>query len=352
MTEEKGPIEKESLYLKEYLQKTKEKFPDLTITKQLESLKSLEAIVIGDTIVDEYVFAMPKGRAIKDPILSLDFIKSERYPGGILAIANHIAGFVGTLKLITALGEYSREEEFVRNNLRPNITPTFFTKNDSPTTIKKRYIDDIRKSKLFKVEHINDRPLDKETEDRVLTYLKKELPNYNLVVLGDFGHGFITDNIARILEEDSKFLAGNIQTNSSNIGFNYITKYNRLDYLTSNEKEIRFAMLDRFGSFDDLIKKLKERTSFRNILITLGGDGCLYIKNDNSYTGPAFTKEVKDAVGAGDAVFAITSLLSYKNMDEELLVFLANCVGVIAVNIMGNQTSVTKEGLLKLIREL
>lgn len=350
MLKERG-AEKECPHLKEYLKNIKERFPNEVITQQINSLKNLNALVIGDTIIDEYSFTSPKGRAGKDPILSLDFIKSERYAGGILAIANHISGFVNTLSLITTLGDHSREEEFVKSNLKRNITPYLFTKKESPTTLKKRYIDHIRNGKLFKVEYINDRPIDTETENEIINYLKTELPKYDLVVLGDFGHGFITERIIKTLEEHSKFLAANVQTNSSNLGFNYITKYNKIDYLTSNEIEVRLAMLDRFGTFDEVIKKLKEKTKFRNILMTQGAGGCLYLKDDNSYPGPALTNKTKDVVGAGDAVFAITSLLSYKNIDEDLLVFIANCVGAIAINIMGNKTSVTKEELIKLIEE-
>lgn len=335
-----------------YIREIRTKFPTKLITQQLDSLKNIKTLVIGDTIIDEYIFTLPKGRANKDPILSLDFVKSECYAGGILAIANHISAFVSQVDLITLLGDRERGEEFVKQNLKPNINPKFFTKKDSPTTLKKRYVDYIRNGKLFKLEHINDSPIDKIIEEEIISYLDKHLSEYDLVVVGDFGHGFITENIARKLEEDSKSLSANIQTNSSNFGFNYITKYNRIDYLTSNEKEIRFALSDRFGSFDEIITKLKNKTKFRNILITQGGSGCMYLKNDAVYQSPALAKEIKDVVGAGDAVFAITALLHYKNIDGGLLVFIANCVGAIAVSIIGNKESVKKEELIQFIEEL
>ena len=111
-------------------------------------------------------------------------------------------------------------------------------------------------------------------------------------------------------------------------------------------------MSDRFGSLPELIKKLKETTKFRNILLTQGELGCLYIKDDNTYSGPSLTNSVKDVVGAGDAVFAITCLLNHKNVDEDLLVFIANCVGGIAVNTIGNKESVTREKLIEFARDV
>jgi len=336
----------------EYLKKIKDKFPLNVVIEKLNNLKNLKVLVIGDTIIDEYVFTIPKGRASKDPILSLHFIKSELYAGGILAIANHIADFVEKIDLISILGDNNRNEEFIKNSLSKNIKTKFFTKKDSPTIKKKRYIDYIRNGKLFKLEYINDYPVDKETENEIISYLKEELPKYDIVVVGDFGHGFINENIVKVLEQYSKFLAANVQTNSANMGFNYITKYDKIDYLTTNENEVRFAFSDPYGSFSDMIKKLKKNTKFRNILFTEGKIGSRYVKNENEYLGPSLTENVIDVVGAGDAVFAITSLLSYNDIDGELLTFISNGVGALAVNIMGNKENVKKENLIKFIEKL
>lgn len=335
-----------------YLEELKIKFPLDSIIKVFDEIKNLKVLLIGDTILDEYVFTFTKGRAIKDPILSLDFIKSECYPGGILAIANHVAEFIDNLSLITILGENERKEEFIKDNLNKKIKTKFFTKKNSPTTNKKRYIDSVRHSKLFKVEYLDDNPIDQETEDRIVEHLKEELPKYDIVIVGDFGHGFISQEIIKTLEKHSKFLAANVQTNSSNAGFNYVTKYNRIDYLTSNENEIRLAFADRFGSLLDITDKLKEKSQFKSILLTKGKLGSTYIKNNGVWSGPSLTEEIRDVVGAGDAVFAITSLLNYNDLDGKLFVFLANCIGAMAVKIMGNEKSISKENLIKFIGEL
>ncbi|MBW2993161.1 hypothetical protein KY317_01140, partial [Candidatus Woesearchaeota archaeon] len=318
-----------------------------------KKLKKLKVLVIGDTIIDEYIFTLPKGRAIKDPILSLDFIRNERYAGGILAILNSVSRFVDKLNLVTMIGEHNSQEKFIRKVKPNNAKLKFFIKKNSPTTLKRRYIDNIRKGKLFKVEYINDNPIDSKTEFKIIKYLKKELPKYDMVIVGDFGHGFITKKIVNVLEKYSRFLAANIQTNSTNMGFNYITKYNKIDYLTSNENEIRLVMSNRFGNLVEILKKLKEKTKFKNILLTRGGEGCSYITNSgNVYSGISLTNNIRDVVGAGDAVFAVTSLLNYNKIDGELLIFLANCVGGMAVGIIGNKKNINKSTLMKFIKEL
>ena len=63
-------------------------------------------------------------------------------------------------------------------------------------------------------------------------------------------------------------------------------------------------------------------------------------------------RAIKDTIGAGDALFAITSLLAYTKTNNELLPFLGNCAGGIATNTMGNKESVTKEKLLNFVKRV
>ena len=61
--------------MKEYIQDLKRGFSLTELEELLKRLHSLKVLIIGDTIIDQYVFVRPKGRAIKDPILSTEFIR-------------------------------------------------------------------------------------------------------------------------------------------------------------------------------------------------------------------------------------------------------------------------------------
>jgi bifunctional ADP-heptose synthase (sugar kinase/adenylyltransferase) len=67
---------------------------------------------------------------------------------------------------------------------------------------------------------------------------------------------------------------------------------------------------------------------------------------------PILIDTVKDTVGAGDALFAITSLFVYGKANNDLLPFVANCAGGIAANIIGNKESVTRDKLESFIKEV
>ncbi len=334
----------------ELIQKIKREYPVKSIKEIISQFKNIKTIIIGDAIIDEYHFTVPKGRAVKDPILSVDFVRYETYAGGILAIANHISNFADKVTCVTTLGDREDKKDFITNTLNKNVTPKFFTKKDSPTTVKKRYLNIIRNEKLFKVEHINDAPISEDLEREFIDFLEQELPKYDLVLVGDFGHGLITKKIINVLEQKSNYLSVNAQCNSANMGFNYVTRYTSPTFLTMDIQELQYAVTDRFSDVPVLMNKLHNKMNFNEFLVTLGKRGSGYFNSGNQIFSPAFITRPQDTVGAGDAVFSITSLFSYCKY-KDIIPFIANCVGGIAVRYMGNKESITKDSLLDFIEQ-
>jgi rfaE bifunctional protein kinase chain/domain len=337
---------------KTYLESAKGKIKPFEIESFFDKFKNLKVLVIGDTIIDEYVFVHPKGRAVKDPILSAEYRSSESYAGGIMAIANHLSTFVKEVTLVTLIGDQKSRIEFIRNSIKENTTLKTFVKKDSPTTVKERMIDMFRNNKLFKIEYMNDKPIDASLTLEITTYLEKELPNYDLVLVGDFGHGFINNEIRRTLEKNSKFLSINVQSNSSNMGYNYFNLYKRFDFISMDEQELRLPLSLRFEDIDQVIREMNRTFGFDKFLVTRGKNGCILFNKGNFSRAPVLTESVKDTVGAGDALFAISSLFAYSKANDYILPFVANCAGGIAANIMGNKESVTRESLTKFMTEV
>ena len=67
---------------------------------------------------------------------------------------------------------------------------------------------------------------------------------------------------------------------------------------------------------------------------------------------PAFDHKVVDKIGSGDAFFSVTSLAAVLEAQPELVAFLGNIVGAIAVGIVGNKKSITREAIMKCVRSL
>jgi rfaE bifunctional protein kinase chain/domain/rfaE bifunctional protein nucleotidyltransferase chain/domain len=336
--------------VRDFLNGFKSKHSGTSVLNEIEKMGKLKVMIIGDTIIDEYHYCNPIGKSTKSPTVSTVYLRSEAYAGGVLAVANHVQQLVAKVKLVTCLGAENLQTSVISEKLSKEVDAKFFKRADGPTNTKRRYLDKYRDLKIFEVTYMNDRPINKKLETEVISYLKKEIPKYDIVIVTDFGHGFITSNIIKCIETSAKYLAVNAQTNSNNYGYNYITKYKKADYISIDERELRLPFTDNYGEIDLLTKKLQKITHAGKIQITLGPDGTLWLENGKFYKTPAFATSIKDSVGAGDAVLSVTALAAYLNTSPDIASFIGNCMGSLAVEIIGNEHPVYKKDLTRFIQ--
>jgi rfaE bifunctional protein kinase chain/domain len=320
----------------------------MNLEKIYEKTSKLKVLLIGETILDHYIFVSPIGSASKDPILSTQHKKTEMYLGGIFAPARHLSNFVEKVHVISILGENKRKEKFITSKLPKNVTYDFFTKENSPTIHKIRFLENYRNQKLFKIEYNNDEPIKDDFADMIIKKIDDLKDNYDYILINDFGHGFITEKLTKYFDSLTCFVAINVQTNSANHGFNLATKFKKANFLAINNGELRLIYHTKENKEIELLKKLKEKKYYDEILLTQGKQGCTYFRN-NIISAPAMVSKPVDTIGAGDAVFALTSMLSFLKEDEKIVPIFANAVGACAVEILGNKESITKEMISKYI---
>lgn len=336
-----------------FLKGFRKKYRADRIIKMMKDLKKLKVLVVGDPIIDEYHYCQPMGKAWKETVITSRYINRESFAGGVLATANHIAGFCEKVDLVTCLGRENTQEDFIRDKLKANITPKFFYRDDAPTVTKRRYVDPAFLSKMFEVCFLNTRTPVAEVTGKICEHLARICPKYDLVLASDFGNGFIGQEIVKTLSEKSRFLAVNTQTNSANTGFNLITRYPRADYVCVDEPEIRLALSDKYGSLEEMIIRIAERLNCRRVTVTRGHQGSLGYQPETGFCEvPVLSKEVVDRIGAGDAYLAVTSACIAADYPMEMVGFVGNAVGALAVRIVCNRESVEPVPLYKFITAL
>jgi len=319
----------------------------------LDSLRKMRVLVVGEAIIDEYVYVDQMGKSSKEPVLAMRYSSQEQFAGGALAIANHIAAICDDVSLVTFLGSCDSREDFIREKLAPNVEPTFFAKKDSPTIVKRRYVDSYLLQKLFEVYIFNDEYLDERDAAQFRAHLERVSGDYDLVVVADFGHGIFTQSAIETVQRYAKFLAVNTQQNAANIGYHTLSRYSRADFVCTNEGELRSDMRARLGDIEPLILSLFERLRLGTALITRGKRGALFYRGNEGWSsGPAFASTVTDRVGTGDAVLSWTAPMAAAGLPGKMIAFVANVVGAQAAQIVGNRSSVDRVATYKFIESL
>ncbi|SDB60185.1 PfkB family carbohydrate kinase [Butyrivibrio sp. INlla16] len=342
----------------DYANKLKKKYGDdvlSQIREKIEAFKKKKVLVVGDVIFDEYSFVNIQGVTMKDGSLSTFFEEKERYAGGSLAIARHLSEFAGKVTLCSMIGTEPGYMDFIRESME-GVKLEIIEDEEFVTPVKHRYVKSNKQrqdyDKLFSVNTLMRRH-DIRHHDYSAFYnkLKKLIPKYDVVIIGDFGHGLIDQNARDIIQEKSKFLALNVQTNSANMGMNLITKYDRADSFVVDERELKMAFGQHLAGKDKLLEKLIQKMSTNVGWVTVGAMGAIGMRPSAKQKAlcPALTLEVTDTVGAGDAFFALASMCAESDIPVDMATLVANVAAALKTNVIGNKDYVHKVDLLKFL---
>ncbi len=323
------------------------------ILEILDRTTDLKVLVIGDTILDEYQYCEAIGKSSKDPTLALRYQSHDLFAGGVLAVANHVANFASSVQLVTFIGDQDSRELFIRQQLHANVTPHLLTQENSPTTVKRRFVDGYSFNKLLEIYVMNDSGPSETAEQQACKLIEELAQDCDLVIAADFGHGAINDKMRETLIKAAPFLAVNTQANAGNRGFHTISRYRKTDYSCIAEHELHLETRTKTGDLRKKMENLRNQLSCQYFTVTLGRKGCAICDTDNRYVKiPSFTRKVVDRVGAGDAFFAVTALTAAQKSPVELIGFIGNIVGSLAVKVIGNKKAINKQSTEKFITSI
>lgn len=338
--------------IKTFCKKLAVKYTPNQFRETVDGFRDLKVLIIGDIIFDRYSSVKVQGLTSKNRIISTRFLSEETQAGGALAVFRHVKQFTPNIKLIslvgteewveTALAKYmsSDEEEIIRSS-------------DFTTIVKQRFVEPLSEgkelSKLFSINVIEEQYLNEKMLSLVCDIIDSCIKDYDLVMVMDFGHGFMQERVRELVQKKAPFLALNCQTNSYNHGFNIIDKqYHRTDSFSLDETELTLACGRRNIDFSEELKKMHHKLSASYGWLTRGGTDTIGIKiGEPKCECMPFEQAVVDTVGAGDAFCSVTSLAAVKGLPIDLSTFMGQLAGAQAVRIIGNADSIKKDKFLK-----
>ena len=326
------------------------------LAKSIESLKKIEnkkVLIIGDAIIDQYDSVKPLNKPIKESILATRYLKTDIFLGGIFAAATNLSQFNNNVSVCTLMGNDKDIKEHLEK-FKKKIKSKIFYENKKVTTRKRRFVENAYNKKISEVYFMDDNLLGLKNKKKILSYLKKEISKFDAVILIDYGHGFIDNDIYNILRQKAKFLAINCQTNSANLGFNLITKYPVSDFICIDEPELRLAASDNITKIEEIVKnKITKKIKCKNITITRGRKGSFSYSDSNVLNTPALISDkVIDTIGAGDVFLVITSLLYSAKSDQLVTNIIGNIAGALKVDILGHSKSISRSNFYAVLNHI
>lgn len=318
----------------------------------INNFKNLNLLVIGDTIVDQYIACDPIGMSAEAPVLVVKELESVEFVGGAGIVSSHIKALGANCSFLSVVGK-DENASHVRNALEnQDISVHLIEDNSRPTTFKIRYM--VENQKLFRVSRMKEHHLTPHIEELLINKLVELVDHIDGIVVCDFVYGVITakvlHEINRLAKEKNIMLFGDLQC-SSQVG--NISKFEDFNLLCPTEREARIALGNQDDGIEWIANTLLERTRATHLIIKLGAEGFVtYSKSLGEETHkehfPALTSNPVDVAGAGDSLLAAmaTCLASGSNIMEASAI--GACVASIAVQTIGNVPISQKQLILYL----
>ncbi|MCP9775664.1 PfkB family carbohydrate kinase [Cyanobium sp. WAJ14-Wanaka] len=297
-------------------------------------------IVLGDTIVDQYVACEAIGMSAEAPVVVVRELAKRNFIGAAAVVAAHIRSLGAQCDLVSVVGQDSTAELVQRELLAQGIGNGLTRDPSRPTTFKKRYV--VENQKLFRVSRLEQHNLDSAIEEQVIAQLESLAPQAQGIVVSDFVYGVVTPMVLKVVADLAQrhglMLFGDLQC-SSQVGS--ISRFQHFSLLCPNERELRLALQDKDSGLENLSQLLLESTSCERLLVKLAAEGFIAYDRDSqgkltSQPFPALSVNPLDVAGAGDSVLAVmaTGLASGQAMMATAA--LACCMASLAVQTMGN----------------
>jgi len=300
----------------------------------LEKLKDLKILVVGDVILDRYLYGRVERISPEAPVPVVEVEGEEVRLGGAGNVAGNLVSLGVQTSLAGVVGE-DRAGELLGNLLKEKGIKPLLAIDARPTTEKTRIIS--RSQQLLRIDFEDRRRIG----GKALSYIKEVVAggNYDGIVVSDYAKGVITPEVMGVVKDRRIFYAVDPRPVNRNL-------YRDASLMTPNEKELR-AMTDPLSDkgVEDLGRRLREELNLSTLIVTRGQRGMTLIGRDVKHF-PARAREVYDVTGAGDTVVAALTAFFLAGASWETACELANICAGIVVGELGT-ASVTPEELLR-----
>jgi len=286
---------------------------DEQLLRALSNFKTLRIVVVGDTIVDEYVTCEPLGMSEEDPTVVVTPISTDRFIGGAAVVAAPAARLGANVTFVSVVGDDDPGRYVVSELQRIGVAAQLITDDTRPTTLKQRFR--AHDKTLLRVSQLSQRSVDLGIQSQIVSQASAAAQDADVLVFSDFNYGVlpqaVVDQIAGVAHARNVTMVADSQS-SSQLGD--ISRYSGMSLLSATEREARLALRNSEDGINTVAHSLLYKTMAANLILKLGSDGALVLRRMDSAGNyeveqlPALNSAPRDVAGAGDSLLVTAAL--------------------------------------------
>jgi len=324
----------------------------MNLTKYFHDFKSKRILIVGDAIIDIYLWGEINRMSPEAPVPVVDVSvnQNDSRLGGAANVALNLKELGAESILCTVIGNDNRGIIFEQLMQEQGLSlEGMLISNGRKTTTKTRVIANNKHQ--LRIDEEDTYPI--KVENQLFNLIEKLTHNIDAIILQDYNKGVLTKNII----EKILSLANNknIPTIVDPKKQNFLS-YKNCTLFKPNLKEIKdgLNLTDDINDFNEIEKttsKLRDKISAKAILLTLSNKGIFLNTNNRSQLTESTTTNVIDVSGAGDTVVSVAAMCLACNIDFNELAILSNIAGGIVCEKVG-VVPITNQELLDKAKKL
>ncbi|MCL1821621.1 MAG: bifunctional ADP-heptose synthase [Prolixibacteraceae bacterium] len=300
------------------------------IDELLRKFGEITSIVIGDAMVDSYMWGKVDRVSPEAPIPIVSVANKENRLGGAANVSLNLQALGATPLLFSVIGDDEKGRRFRKLMEKHKLsTEGIFIDPFRITTVKSRIISSGQH--IARIDEESTDFINSDLEIAIFNAIKRTVENkkINVIIFVDYDKGMITPKLIEKVMELAHQHKIPVAVDPKKRNFHV---YDKVDLFKPNFKEFVEGTAQNIKKGDlKALKKaaenLKKEKSYKYIFVTLSELG-VFLSNSVSQTYyPAEIRYIADVSGAGDTVLCVASLCLAAGVSPRLMALLSNIAG-------------------------
>ncbi len=305
------------------------------LLETIKKFKNSKILVIGDLMLDEYIWGEVNRISPEAPIPVLDVKEITHLPGGAANTALNVKTLGAEVLLAGVIGNDEKGKKLKEKLAEKGIgSEGIFSDPQRKTTLKTRAV--AKNQHIVRIDREDRKPINSEIENQIFNFVKERIDEIKAIIISDYLKGVVTkglaENLIKLAGEKNVFSLVDYKGDDC-------LRYKNCYLITPNEKELSFALKSKIDSESQLLaagKKLLAELSCANVLVKQGEKGMtLFERKGEVFHFPAVNKKARDVSGAGDTSIATLALSLASDASSQEAVILASHACGVAVSKIG-----------------
>ena len=324
------------------------------MTNIFEKFNSLNVLIIGDVMIDSYIWGKVERISPEAPVPVVRVTKKENRLGGAANVALNIQALGACPYICAVIGDDSDGENFLSLLKAQGLSEEGLIKiKTRPTTVKTRII--AHNKQIARVDAETERNLSSSNTLLVLNKIKQIIADHRIdaIIFEDYDKGLITEELIDKTVKLSKEMGIITVVDPKKRNFH---AYKGVQLFKPNLKELKEGLkIDvdplNIEQVEQAVNRLKKQLGAKTVMLTLSEHG-VYVSSENGNNHIlAHKRTIADVSGAGDTVIATAALCLAAGLNEFKTAEIANLAGGLVCEHVG-VVPIDKVRLLREVKDL